>query len=55
MNHRPIRENDEWYCPLCGKRWEVDCTDIPPCTESKGRKAYRDFIKKLFNIPKGGA
>jgi hypothetical protein len=31
-NHQRVqRQGDEMFCPDCGKRWDVDDPEPPPC------------------------
>ena len=45
---REIREGDEYYCPICGKRW--DMREIPPPCMSRQEKGLKQIAKlrKLY-------
>lgn len=47
--HREIREGDEYYCPDCGKRWDMNDPEPPPCIsrQEKGLKQIAK-LRKLY-------
>jgi hypothetical protein len=32
VEHDAIRQQDQMSCVKCGKCWDVDDDDVPPCT-----------------------
>jgi hypothetical protein len=44
MRHKTIREQDEFYCTRCHKRWDVK--ESPPVCESVRRVKYLKFINE---------
>lgn len=52
MHPRTIRENDEVYCPRCGKRWKVN--ERPPACLSRLEygKAQIARLRNRFRLSK---
>lgn len=53
MAHRAIRQGDEFYCPVCGARWDASedapdkCFPIPPSNmHAQPPKEYADKVAK---------
>lgn len=47
MYHNPIREQDEYYCTKCGKRWDIHETP-PQCIKpTDKRQASIKQVQKL--------
>ena len=53
---KAIRVNDQYHCAECGRQWDVDDTEPPPCKrESRaGREAVdrcvNYFVKTLYRV-----
>lgn len=43
--HEAIRYGDEYQCPKCGKTWEVNDPEPPPCLTATDH--LRDIREKL--------
>lgn len=37
MDHKKIRQGDEYFCSKCGRRWDVDEQE-PPCEDISSKK-----------------
>lgn len=54
------RQGDQYVCPACGKAWDVDDTDAPPCITEwelglKQRKRAAVRKQKRRSATGGGA
>ena len=45
IHRKAIRYQDEWQCHCCGKSWEHNSPDVPPCLTKKENNEKR--LKKL--------
>lgn len=51
MDHpNPIRQGDQYACARCGKAWDVDDQDPPPClTKQEARAKHIQEIRERLN------
>ena len=52
-HHKEIREGDEVFCPICGKRWGVNDPYPPKCISEVDAKRKRGLeniakIRRMF-------
>ena len=47
--HKARQYGDELYCRVCGKTWDVNDPDPPPCIDRKavGRESIKSMKEKL--------
>ena len=50
MSHRSVRRyGDEYHCSSCGKQWDVNDPDPPPCQrESRAGRDAIESMRKMF-------
>ena len=48
MSHEAIRYGDEYQCAKCGKTWEVNDPEPPPC--KTGGEYLAEIREKLQNV-----
>ena len=53
MSHDTRRHGDQYHCHKCGKQWDVDDEDVPPCMDTLadirgGERVIQDLTKRLL-------
>ena len=48
MPHEAIRYGDEYQCAKCGKAWDINDPEPPPC--KTGKDLYNEQRKRLSEV-----